>query len=324
MLYHDLQTLRIFLAACELRSMSRAADRLNIALSAASRRVALLEHQAGTSLITRRPHGIEPTAAGITMMNYARDVLRLGEKLQTNLEEHKSGVRGYVRVCASSSVLVQRLAKELSRFVAENPEIKLDLEERPSVSTIDAVVHKQADIGIIVRDSDLNLKGLTLIDYTGDRLAVAVPAEHALAARCELAFADLLDQDLVALESGTAVHGLLSSQARELGRTMKVRVQVRSFEVMCLMISQGLGIGILPERALQPLADAMGIRLVRLAEDWARREYAICVQSFDDLESPARRLIEFLVKPDGHLPVGKKASPRARKGKSAGKRPGRP
>ena len=77
MLYHDLQTLRIFLAACELRSMSRAADRLNIALSAASRRVSLLGHQANTPLIVRRPHGIEPTAAGVTMMNYAREVLRL-------------------------------------------------------------------------------------------------------------------------------------------------------------------------------------------------------------------------------------------------------
>ncbi len=316
MFYHDLQTLRIFLAACELRSMSRAANRLNIALSAASRRVALLEHQAATPLIVRRPHGIEPTAAGVTMMNYARDVLRLGEKLQTNLEEHKSGIRGYVRVCASSSVLVQRLARELSQFVAENPEIKLDLEERPSESTIDAVSHKQADIGVIVRDGDLNLEGLTLIDYAGDRLAVAVPAKHPLASRRALTFADLLDQDLVALESGTAVNRLLSSQAREIGRTMKVRVQVRSFEVMCLMISQGLGIGILPERALQPLAEAMGIRLVRLAEDWAKREYAICVRSLDDLESPGRRLIEFLVAPDASSMDGKRAPSKAHKPKS--------
>ena len=255
--------------------------------------------------MVRRPHGIEPTAAGVTMMNYAREVLRLGEKLQANLEEHKSGIRGYVRVCASSSVLVQRLAQELSQFVAENSEIKLDLEERPSESTIDAVMHKQADIGVIVRDSHLNLEGLSLIDYAGDRLAVAVPGKHPLALRSELTFVDLLDQDLVALESGTAVNRLLSSQARELGRAMKVRVQVRSFEVMCLMISQGLGIGILPERALLPLAEAMGIRLVRLAEDWAKREYAICVRSFDDLESPSRRLIEYLLAPDAPLPSAK-------------------
>lgn len=307
MLYHDLQTLRIFLTACELRSMSRAAERLNIALSAASRRVSQLEDQTESSLIVRRPHGIEPTAAGITMMNYARDVLRLGDKLEANLEEHKSGVRGYVRICASSSVLVQRLAHDLSRFVGDNPGIKLDLEERPSESTIDAVLQKQADIGVIVRGADV--EGLTVVDYEGDQLAVAVPLGHPLASRKALSFSDILDQDLVALESGTAVHRLLSSRARDVGRPMKVRVQVRSFEVMCLMISHGLGIGILPERALQPLAEAMGIRLVRLAESWAKRDYAICVRSFDDLESPSRRLIDFLIAPSGVLPRGKKTGP---------------
>lgn len=277
--------------------MSKAAEQLNVALSAASRRVSLLEHEVGLSLIVRRPHGIEPTAAGITMMNYARDVLRLGEKLQGNLDEHRSGVRGYVRVSASSSVLVQRLAKDLSRFAGQNPEIKLDLEERPSMATIDAVLHKQADIGIIVRGFEVD--GLTVIDYAGDRLAVAVPKSHPLARQQQLSFAEILDEDMVALESGTAVHRLLSARAAELGRTLKVRVQVRSFEVMSLMIGQGLGIGILPERAIEPLATAMGIKLANLVEPWARREYAICMLSFDDLDVPSRRLIAFLTRREG-------------------------
>lgn len=295
MLYHDLQSLRIFVVACELRSMSKAAERLNIALSAASRRLSLLEREVGMTLIVRRPHGVEPTAAGITMMNYARDVLRLGDKLRGNLEEHRSGIRGYVRVCASSSVLVQCLAKDLSRFVDENPQIKLDLEERPSQSTIDAVLHKQADIGIIVRGFEA--EGMTVINYAGDRLAIAVPNKHPFAALKELTFADILDEDLVGLESGTAVHRLLSARANELGRLMKVRVQVRSFEVMSLMIGQGLGVGILPERAAQPMASAMGIKLVTLAEPWATREYAICMLSMDDLDAPSRRLIDFLIAP---------------------------
>ena len=274
--------------------MSKAAERLNVALSAASRRVSLLEQETGLPLIVRRPHGIEPTDAGITMMNYARDVLRLSEKLKGNLEEHRSGIRGYVRVSASSSVLVQRLAKDLSRFAAENPEIKLDLEERPSQATIDAVIHKQADIGIIVRGFESG--ALTIIDYAGDRLAIALPKGHALARRKQLSFADILDEDMVALESGTAVHRLLATRAAESGRAMKVRVQVRSFEVMSLLIGQGLGVGILPERAVEPLAAAMGVKLVALDEPWARRQYAICMLSLDELDVPSRRLIDFLTR----------------------------
>ncbi len=293
MLYHDLQSLRIFLAACEMRSMSKAAESLNIALSAASRRLSLLERELNTPLIVRRPHGIEPTAAGVTMMNYARDVLRLGDKLKVSLDEHRSGVRGYVRVSASSSVLVQRLAKDLSHFVRQNPQIKLDLEERPSEATITAVLNKQADIGIIVGNDQI--EGLKVISYSGDRLAIALPKNHRLAKRRQLRFTDILNEDVVALESGTATHKLLSSRSIELGRPMKVRVQVRSFEVMCLMIHQGLGIGILPELAARPLSEALGIKLVGLAEPWAQRRYAICVREVQDIEAPSSRLIAYLM-----------------------------
>jgi DNA-binding transcriptional LysR family regulator len=240
----------------------------------------------------RRAHGIEPTAAGSTVMNYARDVLRLGEKLKVSLDEHRAGVRGYVRICASSSVLVQRLARDLSRFVAENPQIKLDLEERPSTSTISAVLGKQADIGIIVYES--NVHGLRIHKYSGDRLAVAVPSTHRFAKRRQLRFVDILAEDVVALESGTATDRLLSARAAELGRPIKVRVQVRSFEVMCLMISQGLGVGILPELAARPLCQALKLRLVPLAEPWAMREYAICVRSSEAMDAPSERLIAFL------------------------------
>jgi DNA-binding transcriptional LysR family regulator len=292
MLHHDLQSLRIFLTACEMRSMSRAAEHLNLALSAASRRVSILEQEVGTPLIVRRSHGIEPTAAGVTVMNYARDVLRLGDKLRISLDEHRLGVRGYVRVSASSSVLVQRLARDLSVFVRDNPEIRLDLQEQPSELTMAAVLNKKVDIGIIVRDAPV--EGLRVIDYSGDRLAVALPKSHPLAQRASLKFVDILDEDLVALEGGTATNRLLSSRASAASRPMKVRVQVRSFEVMCLLIREGLGIGILPELAAKPLTQALDIRVVKLDEVWAWRDYAICVRASETLEAPDSRLIDFL------------------------------
>lgn len=292
MLSHDLQSLRIFLSACEFRSLSKAAAQHHIAVSAASRRIQILEQEAGSPLIVRRPHGIEPTAAGLTMMRYARDVLRLGDKLTASMEEHRTGTRGYVRVCASSSVLVQRLADDLSNFAKQNPDIKLDLEERPSISTIEAVRHKQADLGMIVRGVETD--GLVLIDYHGDHLVVALPRNHHLGKRRELSFDDIIGEDFVSLENGTAVHRLLSDRAREGGHFMRLRVQVRSFEVMSLLIGQGLGVGILPEKAAKPLREAFGLKLVKLAEPWARRQFAICFRANEELDPSCRRLIDHL------------------------------
>ncbi|HWK97801.1 MAG TPA: LysR family transcriptional regulator [Pseudolabrys sp.] len=298
MIRHDLQTLRIFLAACELRSISKAAESLNIAVSAASRRLSLLEQEAKVPLVVRRSHGIEPTAAGITMMNYARDVLRLGDKVRTSLDEHRLGVRGYVRVSASSSALVQHLAKDLSAFAQANPEIKLDLQERPTNATIAAVLNKESDIGIIVRGPNPHA-ALEVTDYASDRLVVALPLQHPLARRRSLRFADIVDEDAVSLESDTATYRLMSTKAAELGRSMRVRVEVRSFEVMCTLVGQGLGYGVLPEPVARLLGQSMGLVVLRLAERWAERHHSICVRAREDMALPARRLVNFLLSRGG-------------------------
>lgn len=292
MIRHDLQSLHLLVAICELRSVSRAADRLNMAVSAASRRLKLLEQAVGQELVMRRSHGVEPTAAGITVLRYARTVLGLAEQLGSHMAEHRDGVRGRVRVCSSSSALVQQLAADLARFTRAHPDIKVDLEERPTLETLEAVRRRESDLGVIVRGA--STEGLVTYPYAEDRLAVAVRVDHPLAQARSVRFAALFDEDIVSLDPGTAVFRLVDERAREAGRYLKLRVQVRSFEVMCQMVRHGLGIGILPEDALRPLTDALGLRLVELDEAWARRELAICVLDEAALDPPAARLLQDL------------------------------
>jgi len=292
-LRHDLLSLRLFVAVCELRSLSKAAERTNMAVSAASRRLSLLEEELGTPLVKRLPHGLEPTMAGLATLRYAQSVLRLGDQLVSALAEYKSGIRGRVRIFASSSALVHRLAGDLADFARKHPDIKIDLEERPSIETLEALNRKQADIGVIIRG--LSTEGMRCYPYSHDRLAVAVSSSHHLARRRRIRFADLLAEDLVALDANTAIYRLLAERANQLGRVLKVRVQVRSFEAMCQMVVQELGIGILPEDGLRPLAEALGLKLVKLDETWAAREFSICVPESEKPSPATTRLLEALL-----------------------------
>ncbi len=289
---HDLVTLRLFAAMCEAKSLSRGAEQTNMAISAASRRIRILEEEAGAELVTRRPHGVEPTAAGLTMLRYARTVLRLADQVAASMVEHRAGVRGRVRVYASSSALVQRLAADIAAFTRAHPDIRLDLEERPTTETLEAVQRGQADLGVIVRGTAT--QGLLSYPYAADRLAVAVPAGHPLDGVPSLRFADLLDEDFVSLDGGTAIYRLITERAREAGRFLRLRVQVRSFEVMCQMVRHGLGIGIMPEEALRPLAHSLGLHLAVLDEPWATRELEVCVSAEEELSAPAERLLSAL------------------------------
>ncbi len=288
MLRHDLTSLRLFAAICETRSLTRAAERLNMALSAASRRLHQIEAEVGMPLVKRLPHGLEPTMAGQTMLRYAHAVLRLADQLVISIDDHSAGVSGRLRVIASSSALVACLAGDLAAFARQYPDIRIDLEERPTAEIILALQRRMADVGVIVRGAPIG--DLVHHPYARDRLAVAVHHSHRLAERNSVKLAELLDEDFVGLDGGTAVYRLIDEQVRMLGRVIKLRVEVRSFEVMCQMAAHQLGIGILPEAALRPLAAALGIRLIMLDEPWALRDLDLVVAR-DAEPNPASALL---------------------------------
>ncbi len=70
----DWVTLRIFLAALDLGSVTRAADRCGIVTSAAAKRIQLLEADCGVTLLERGARGVRPTVAALTRL--ARGTLR--------------------------------------------------------------------------------------------------------------------------------------------------------------------------------------------------------------------------------------------------------
>src|SRR5437667_232173 len=73
--HFDPQTLRLFVAVCEERNIARAAQREAIVPSAVSKRIAAIERDIGAPLLVRGRRGIEPTAAGQTLLRQARDML---------------------------------------------------------------------------------------------------------------------------------------------------------------------------------------------------------------------------------------------------------
>jgi len=76
-----------------------------------------------------------------------------------------------------------------------------------------------------------------------------------------------------------------------------LRIQVNSFDALCLMVEAGLGIGIVPQGAAKPYFKGLRIRPVVLDEPWAHRELKICVRSYDALHTAARLLVDHLAKP---------------------------
>ncbi|BBU30568.1 LysR family transcriptional regulator [Burkholderia sp. THE68] len=290
--HYDLHSLRLFIVVAELGSLTRAADRTSMTLSAVSKRIADLERSTGCTLLLRQPRGVELTAAGKGLLAHARQVVERVNRMANEMSDYAVGVRGHVRMWANTSAIVQFLPRDVRVFLADNPSVKISLEERLSGDIVLAVSNGDADIGIFA--DNVPAPNIDKTVYRQDRLVLLVPNAHPLASHEEVAFVDTLDFEYVGLNEGSSLLARLLDAAFSAERTLKVRIQVSSFDGICRMIEQGLGIGVLPEAAVRTEILAAGLRPVHLVDDWADRTLWIGTRSRDALSPEAARLFDFM------------------------------
>ncbi|KAB5625461.1 LysR family transcriptional regulator [Pseudomonas putida] len=288
----DLVTLQLFVAIHEEGSLTRAAAREAIALSAASKRLNELEAALGSPLFARQARGMSLTPAGETLLHHARRMLFNLEKIGLELGEHLQGVRGYVRMLANLSAIIQFLPEDLALFAAEHERIKVDLEERPSNGVIQGLLDGVADLGICSSDSDA--RDLLKVRYRRDQLVLVVREGHPLAHQAQVAFAETLDNDFVGLHSASSINMRTHEAARRAGRVLRLRIHVPSFDAVCRMVQADMGVGILPRKAFELFGGALGLRAVALSDDWAERELLLVARDLESLSPVSRLLFEHL------------------------------
>lgn len=288
----DLITLQLFVAVHGEGTLTRAAGREAIALSAASKRLMELEEALGIGLFMRQAKGMVLTPAGETLLHHARKMLFNVEKMGLELSEHSFGVRGYVRMLGNLSAIIQFLPQDLRDFSEHHPHVKVDLEERPSSGVIQGVLDGVADFGICSRDSDV--KTLGAVPYRHDQLMVVMRADHELASARELAFVDTLGSDYVGLHAASSINMRTHAAARQAGRVLRLRIHVPGFDAVCCMVLANMGIGILPQRAFELIGQPLGLHAVPLSDDWARRTLILVVRDEASLSPVSRMLFERL------------------------------
>lgn len=291
----DLVSLQLFVAVCEAGSIGKAAEREFIAASAVSKRLADLEAALDTPLLYRHARGVDLTPAGQSLLHHARKVLYGLEKMQSELSEYADGVRGHVRVHASISAVVQFLPDDLGSFVRAHPQVKIDLEEHLSGEVVRAVQEGAADIGICNGSALAAGAGvLQSLPYRNDRLVLVVPQNHALSARSAIEFEESLDYDHVGLHAGSSINLAVHHAAAQSARAIRLRIRVTGLDAMCRMIDNGLGVGVMPERAFQLMRAAGALHAVPLTDAWARRDIQLVARDFDTLPVTARALVDHL------------------------------
>lgn len=291
-MHFDLTDLRLFVLVADEGSLTRAAQRQHLSLAAASARIKSLETQSGQALLYREARGVRLTPPGEAFLHHARGVLRQVDQLRADLQEYGGGLRGHVRVLANTTAVTDFLPEILPGFLSNNPRVNIDLQEKPNAEIAKGVLDGRADIGIVAGPVDT--LGLQAVHFSTDRLVLVTAQSHRFAGRKTIAFADTLDEDAVGMQQGSTLQTFLAQVTEKLGKPLKLRIQLSSFDAMCRMIGAGVGVGIVPESAARRNRDSMGLALIELSDSWCVRERYILVRDRAALPGYAQALIETL------------------------------
>lgn len=288
----DTTDLRLFVRAAEEGSLTRAAARQHLSLAAASARIKSLEKQAGLPLLYREARGVRLTPPGEAFLHHARGVLRQAEQLRRDLHEYGGGLRGHLRVFANTTAVTDFLPEVLPEFLKRNPRVNVDLQEKPNAEIARGVLDGRADIGIVAGETDT--LGLQRIHFSTDRLVLVTSRQHRFARRKQIAFAEALQEDQVGMHHGSTLQSFLEQQADKLGKAMRLRVQLSSFDAMCRMVAGGVGVAVVPESAARRNLQTLNLAQLELADDWRVRERYILVRERESLPAYAQSLIDLL------------------------------
>jgi DNA-binding transcriptional LysR family regulator len=289
----DFFDLALITFVAEGRSLTYAAERAKISLSAVSIRIKNLEESLGVKLLLRTPYGVAMTEPGKKFLSHAAKLLKQLEQLHTEMREHVVGARGTLRVCATTSAVAELLPPVLSDFFVKHPEVRVNLVEQRGDLTVGALREGLADVGIIPHT--IYSEGLQSLPYCTLRLVLVTGREHPLAGKPSVPFDETLQYEYIGLPENSSYQHLLMAASSTLDNELNVRVRVNSFSALCRMAELNVGIGLLPEAIARRSAETMRLSVVPLTDPWALRRLMVVVRSRESLPGYAQDLVDLLL-----------------------------
>lgn len=291
----DATTVQLVLAISGEGSISRAADKLNLAVAAASRRISGLERQLGTKLFMRVSHGVRLTESGHKLLQHIRQIDNLVHRLQDDAQAISQGREGRVIIGAPKTVVIQFLAKDIAFIQQRYPGITVQVIEENSKIVQQLLRDKVIDVGIYEKKS--GFLDLEHYDYRRDRLVLVYSRPHFAFPSEPVPLGDILDAPLIALGKGSAILAAVQRAYRSRGRLFQNKFAVSGFDTMLALVRHGLGVGLMPPGILHGFHLDPALATAEIQGDWHERSYMLSAIDTNVQPQALHNVVQALIGP---------------------------
>src|SRR5689334_2624302 len=223
-------------------SVTDAAKLMTVTQPAVSRLLRDFQALLKMELFERRGSGLVPTAAATALyMEVERSFVGL-DRITAAAEQIRSRRTGTLRIAAMPALSNGYLPRLAGHFLKERPNLNLSFVGVISPIVIDWVLNGQCDIGFA--EVPLAHAGLPSVRMPPLPRVAVLPAGHRLESKAMLVPRDFEGETFVSLSAGTTGRHLIDQAFNREDVQRVLRVETTLSEIMCGLVSSGLGVGI--------------------------------------------------------------------------------
>lgn len=240
---------RYFLAIAETGSVRAASRHLNVAPSAISRQLILLEHQLGTPLFDRGGRQLLLSPAGDTLLKGLRAATHQHDETLDAISALQGLKRGHLKVATVESISVTVLPEVLHGFASAYPGIEVSISVAGSEAVTELVRDHAADVGITFNPTSLDgLEEVYMRDY---RVGVIMAPHHSLARHKSLSLKECEGQRLAWPSRGLSLRALLDRAFVGRALAQQPAFECNSLRLMATLARMGSCIAFQPTTGIE-------------------------------------------------------------------------
>ena len=244
----DIEQLRYFLAVCDCKQMTQAADRLFISQSSLSKHISQLEKEVGCPLFDRTGRTLHINTAGMDFAEFARDTVSRADDIMRHL--HDDTTAAMTLSLGTIPVLSQYgLHKKLLAFQKKNPHVNLTIIEEKGDQILRLLDDELVELAIL-RTSSLPDDSYKAIHICSDHLVLICSKQHPLAAQSEINLKDFCEEDFLLLDIGHTYHDSVRHACSREGFAPHIRQNFTRIETIIGYVAAGAGVSLLMEKDL--------------------------------------------------------------------------
>ncbi len=244
-------------------SLSSAAEALSYTQSAVSQQIAALEAETGMALLERHPRGTTLTAAGQTLVGNAEGILARLDTAEAALAAIAGLRGGRLRMASFPTAGSTLMPLAIARFRASYPEVELSLAEGEPEEIAPRLRAGELDLALLFEfegEAPLLEQDSARTPLLEDPLYLALPVDHALAAKRRLRLEELAGDAWVQTSSSSPCARHVVRCCHGAGFEPVVSFESDDYQTVQGLVAAGVGVALIPELALSVVREDIVIR----------------------------------------------------------------